>query len=331
MKRKYKYLVALTGCLLLWTGCNDEWKDEQYIKYLSFVNSGVTKVYLKYGTAGGKKEYRVPIQVGGSQLTGADVHVDVAIDMDTLAQYNRDNFHNRTDLYYKQLEPRYYNFENMSMVIPAGETQGFLDVDFTFQGLDNYDNYILPLKLEQTSDLRPREFKGYNKSLMHLILFNDYSGEYKVTSEIIEYDDEDREKNDKIKVETRETFVVDENTIFFYAGFVDEKALDRKDYRVYAKFTPQGEGEMTGSIELWSDNPEIGFTYDAKVCSYSIAEAMDELLPYLKRRYVTANVSYTYLDITNPQHPIKYRYTGPMIMERVLNILMPEEDQIVWN
>lgn len=330
MKVIYKWAVALS-CILLWTGCNDEWKDEQYENYLSFINPGVTKVYLKYDGVNGEKEYNIPVQVSGSTLSGKDVNVTVALDPDTVAGYNLDNFRSRTDLYYKQLEPQHYSFDKMSTVVKAGELKGFLKVNFSFLGLDNYDNYFLALKIDPSSDLQPNPRKHFKKTLMHINLFNDFSGKYNVSSELIEFDEGGNERPEKIKVETRNSWVVDENTIFFYAGLVDENALDRKNYRVFVKFIPSEEGAQDGTIEFIAENPDIQFSYNPAKCSYSIAEAMDPLKPYLKRRYVTANMSYTYHDITNPDRLVKYKYEGPMIMERVLNILMPEEDQIVWN
>lgn len=323
-----RWTFVLT-CIFLLTACNNEWEDEQYIKYLSFVKCGLNKVYLKYEAGGGEKTYKIPIQVSGSQIIDKDVNVTVAVDMDTLQIYNYENFRLREDLYFKQLDAQYYNFNSMSTIIPAGTEKGYLGVNFSFLGLDNYDNYVLPLKIEPSSDLIPNPNKHYRKSLMHIILFNDYSGKYQMTSEIIEFDEDGKEKNEKIKVENRNTWVVDENTIFFYAGFTDEKALDRKEYRIYAKFFIEG-GETTGKIELSCDNPDINFEYESERCYFTIIEEMDPVQPYLMRRYIKMDVSYTYYDISNPDYPAKYKYVGPMIMERVLNILMPEEDQIIW-
>ena len=41
------------------------------------------------------------------------------------------------------------------------------------------------------------------------------------------------------------------------------------------------------------------------------------------------NLQYWYSDMTNPVYPIKYRYAGPMTLEKVRNIQVPEEDQQV--
>jgi len=329
IKIAYTWTFVLS-CVLLFTACNNEWEDEQYEKYLSFVKCGVNKVYLKYGNEGGKKSYKIPIQVSGSQMITSDINVTVGVDMDTLAIYNYETFRSREDLYYKQLDSQYYSFKSMSTLIPAGSEKGYLEVDFAFQGLDNYDNYILPLQIEPSSGLRPNPNKHYRKSLMHLILFNDISGKYQMTSELFEFNSDGTEKKEKIKEEARNSWVVDENTIFFYVGFTDEKALDRKEYRVYVKFIKSDSDENSGKLEFHCENPDIKFEYEADRCYFTILEEMDPVQPYLKRRYVKMDMVYTYYDITNPDYPTKYGYRGPMIMERVLNTLMPEEDQIIW-
>ncbi|NDV66587.1 DUF4973 domain-containing protein [Bacteroides sp. 224] len=325
MKIIYKWAVALS-CILLWTSCNDEWKDEQYEQYISFVNCGVNKVYLKYNAEGGNKTYSIPIQLSGSTKVGKDVNVTVALDTDTLATYNDETYRLRTDLYYKELDEQHYNFKSWSTTISDGKTKGYLDVDFNFAGLDNYDKYILPLTIDESSDLRPNPVKHYRKSLMQIVLFNDYSGKYEMSSEVVEVGNE----KEKLKVENRNSFVIDENTIFFFAGMVDESALDRKDYRINVKFIKQNPDDTSGVLEMWADNDAIDFKWEKAKCFFIIQEEMDAVQPYLKRRYLTMNVSYTYKDLANPAYPITYKYEGTMIMERVLNILMPEEDQIMW-
>lgn len=328
MKPTYKWLTALT-CLFLLGGCNDEWNDEQYEKYISFVHSGDNRVYLKYEAQGGNKTYHLPVQISGSQSNSSDVRVTIAVDPDTLVKYNFDNFRSREDLYFKELDAKHYALKSWSATIPAGSTKTSIDIDFSFLGLDNFDKHMLPLSIDASSELMPNPNKHYKKSLMQIILFNDYSGKYEVTAEMTEVNNDGHEVGDKIKVESRNSWVEDENTVFFYAGFTEEQAIDRKDYRVYAKFEKRN--ELSGIVELYTDNPDMELTWVPAECFFIIQEEMDELQPYLKRRYITMNVNYTYLDISNKNFPIRYKYAGTMILERVLNILMPEEDQYIFD
>ncbi len=41
------------------------------------------------------------------------------------------------------------------------------------------------------------------------------------------------------------------------------------------------------------------------------------------------NLEYWYSDITNPAFPINYRFIGPLTLEKVKNIQIPDEDQQV--
>lgn len=160
-----------------------------------------------------------------------------------------------------------------------------------------------------------------------LDIFNDYSGTYNLSGEVEIIGEGLIE--DKIKVETRYAWVEDENTVFFYAGIVDEDALDRKDYRIYAEFIPRN--EIGGDIVLSCPTEElIGFKWNSENCNYTIEENPDDLQPYLIRRLVTMTVDYSYVDKSNPNFPVTYGYNSTMIMERTYNMLLPEEDRIIW-
>lgn len=120
--------------------------------------------------------------------------------------------------------------------------------------------------------------------------------------------------------------MVDENTVFFYAGNIDEERQDRRNYKVYAKFNE------TGGVTFSADNPNIKFVVN-KDASYTINEQMDEVRPYLLHRYITINnIDYQFTDYTMvPNFPITYKVSGSLILQRQLNTQIPDEDQsIQW-
>lgn len=93
---------------------------------------------------------------------------------------------------------------------------------------------------------------------------------------------------------------------FFYAGIIDETRVDRKGYRILAKFINNDNGEI-GNVELSpadSDNKmkfQIGKDdYGKEVTpTYSVTETMDPIRPYLKRKtIIIRNINYTYVDYT---------------------------------
>ena len=122
-------------------------------------------------------------------------------------------------------------------------------------------------------------------------------------------------------------YVVDENTIFFYAGTIDEDRLDRANYKVFAEFTG---GDTGGVINFYAENDALNFV-NHKEASYRIIEEMDAVRPYLKRRYIIINnIDYEYTDYTSvPGSGIEYTVRGSLTLERVINTQIPDEDQAI--
>ena len=122
-------------------------------------------------------------------------------------------------------------------------------------------------------------------------------------------------------------YVVDENTIFFYAGTIDEDRLDRANYKVFAEFTG---GDTGGVINFYAENDDLNFV-NHKEASYRIIEEMDAVRPYLKRRYIIINnIDYEYTDYTSvPGSGIEYTVRGSLTLERVINTQIPDEDQAI--
>ena len=56
------------------------------------------------------------------------------------------------------------------------------------------------------------------------------------------------------------------------------------------------------------------------------------LVRILNVHYTTVRFNYSYNDITTygEQHPIKYRVECVMLMQRTIDTLKPERDQIQW-
>ncbi|MGO3109753.1 MAG: BT_3044 domain-containing protein, partial [Sphingobacterium sp.] len=129
------------------------------------------------------------------------------------------------------------------------------------------------------------------------------------------------------------TFVVDEQTLFLYAGLRDIDFLDRKNYKVFIKFTDDKIDLQKKKLEIWSDNSENNkFKVGEQQSYYTIDEAWDAQRPYMKHVYITLYLSYEFEDYTAiPGQRLKYRVEGTLSMQRDLNTLIPDEDQqIQW-
>lgn len=325
MKKIYYLFMLLT--LLLCSSCNDEWKDEQYEHYVSFKaplnNQGVTRINVRYKSEG-KVTYQLPLIVSGSTVNDRDLTVHVAVDSDTLQTLNYERFQSRTDLYYKELGNQYFTMPQ-SVTIPKGENTTELNIDFTLKGLDLVDKWILPLTVvdNPSYDYVGNPRKNYRKAMLRIMPFNDYSGIYSGTG--LKMFLKGYENEAPIVRSEIPTFVVDENSIFFYAGMTDEDNIYRKNYKIRAYFD-----EETKIVSFSADDPDIKFeSFGTAV--FKVDEIMDDVRPYLLHRYITINnIDYTFTDYTTvPGETISYTVRGSLIMERKINTQIPDEDQAI--
>ncbi len=344
-----KVSLALLGLTPALTSCNNDWEEEQYAQYVSFKapldtdgNSvGVTTVYVpytRYDENGqplygeeGISHYNLPLIVSGSTHNANDLNVHV-VESDTLRTLNEERFSTRTELWYQNMI-EYAKFPEV-VNIPKGEDIALLNIQFNFKGIDLSDRYVLPLKVEDKNGdygyLRnPR--KNYATAMLRVLPYTDYSGEYQATNVrfyIVSGGVTDTEPG---AMTTVDAYVVDHNTVFFYAGTFDEDSQLRKDFKVYARFEPATAGGTRGTVTMWADNPDMNFVQN-KTATFTIIEQDDEVQTYIMRRTVIVNdIDYTFDDYKSaPDAPITYNVQGNMAMERKLNTQMPEEDQIIF-
>ena len=320
----YKYLAAIAVLLTL-SACNEEWEDEQFQHYVSFkapldLGTGSTNIYLRYNT-GGKVTYKLPLVVSGSTTHDTDMNVHVGLDLDTLANINKEHYNLREDLYYRVLEDDQYEFAETTL-IPAGEDVVLLDLNFTLGDIDLVDKWVLPLtiKKDPSYDYAPHPRKNYSKAILRVVPFNDYSGVY-TSGNVNVY--VEGTSSDPMTINTRSSYVVDDKTIFFYAGLQDEDLLERHCYKIMATFNEDG------TLTLKAEDPNINFKVDGTP-TYEVSERVDDTLPYLLHRYVTLKVAYQFEDYTTaPGVRIAYRASGSMTMERKINTQIPDEDQAI--
>jgi hypothetical protein len=162
--------------------------------------------------------------------------------------------------------------------------------------------------------------RWFSKSIMQIIPFNDYSNRYS-NAGLIWNRDVPENAQKALSTPHRNAFVVNENTVFFFAGNIDEEAYDRVKYKITARFNADSTVTLTAA--------DAAINFSQKAGTYTISKKMDEVQPYLEKTYITMNLEYWYSDITNLAFPINYRFTGPLTLEKVRNIQIPEEDQQV--
>ncbi|MDQ1148249.1 DUF4973 domain-containing protein [Sphingobacterium zeae] len=317
-------LMVLFAC----NACNDEWKEEQFEHYVSFKapleSEGVANIYVRYKDRQ-KTTFLQPLEVSGSTTNDGNLEVRVGVDADTLGILNYQRFQTRQDFYYKQLDNGYFSIPQ-TVNIKSGENTALMAIDFSLKGIDMAEKWVLPLTILEDPaakyKINPR--KHYKKALLRVNPFNNYSGTYSGTALKVVMDGHESE-TPIVKSQIR-SYVVDENTIFFYAGNIDEDRKDRKNYKVFATFNE------TGGVTFRAENPNMKFAVK-KDASYTISEQMDAVRPYLLHRYITLNnVDYEFTDYTLVSTTaIKFKVSGSLILERQLNTQIPDEDQsIEW-
>lgn len=330
-KNIVKLLLGLTIAIGI-VSCSDEWKAEQFEQMISFkaeANAqGVTWAYLRYKPEG-KVRFNLPVLISGSTPNVKKRIVHIALDPDTLATLNHEQYGDRQELYFRQLKSKYYSMPE-TVEVPAGQSQVTIPIDFTLGDLDQSDKWVLPLQIldDQGNEYKANPHKYYRRAMLRINPFNDYSGTYGGTLYKIYLGE-----SEPLTLNTHRTFVVDDSTIFIYAGTRDISYLDRKNYKVFIKFTDEMIDIQKRKLEISSDNAEQNnFKVGNNQSYYTIEEEWDPKLPYMKHKYYTLYLSYSFEDYnTIPGQRLKYRVDGTLTMQRDLNTLIPDEDQqIQW-
>ena len=332
------FIQICAVCILLMTiSCNEKWEEEQYEQYVSFKapvdNSTVTRIRVKYKDNG--TIYQLPLLVSGTIVNDQNLNVHTAVDSDTLRIYNVEHFgEERRDLWFKEIESSRFSFEPITL-IPAGEVSSLINIKFDFNGLDFSDKWILPLIIQDdpSFNYRSNPRLGYNNALLWMTPFNDYSGTYQATALNVYAEGNEN----KLNLSAREAYVTGEKSIFFYAGAIEERRVDRKLFKIEATFHPDEDfvpepgsdriGQGTVTLRAMDDGNRLNFELKG-VPTYTITENMDKERPVLLRRLLTINkIAYTFEDPNEvPGHTITYEVNGSMSLQRNINTTIPDEE-----
>lgn len=345
-KKDIFYCAILLGLLTLFSACNDEWEDELYTRMVSLkapINrDDVSVIYLRYKPENQVVTYKLPVIVSGSRSNDRDYNVRIDVDNDTLNFLNHDKYTGRADLYYKQLPENFYEFPSQTCHVPAGSDVALFDINFQLSGLDLVDKWVLPLTILPDPSYSLNTYKGRQKALLWIMPFNDYSGIYNSGSMYVYFGDNTTKY---MTASTREARVVDENTIFFYAGITEELAENRGDFKIKCEFLEPDEvteiedsktGESTGlyvkkgKLVLSAENPALEFEVIGEP-TYEIKEEFDIDRPHIIKRFFTLTMEYKYKDSVSSENMVfPYRCKGTMLMQRNVSTLVPDEDQAIY-
>ncbi len=342
MKYKNIYTCILAAATLMFGSCTEVDDKEQYEHYVSFkaptTNSTVTQIRVKYKEEGIR--YQLPLLVSGTKNNPSDLDVHVGLDSDTLQIYNMEHFgEERQDLWYRELGGSRYLFNPVTR-IPAGENSSLIDIMLDFKGLDFSENWVLPLivKDDPSYGYKSHPRLGYNNALLWFTPFNDYSGTYQATALNVKVVGD----ANRLPLQNRSSYVIDENSVFFYAGSIDENRSDRKLFKVKATFhnndsyVPESGSEVKkkGTVELaaMSNIVNLNFLVNSTP-TYEVRERMDSETPTtMIRTLVISGLNYSFSDPKKiPGQLVSYNVSGVMSLERRINITIPDEEfAIQW-
>lgn len=343
MKCRNIYMYMLAALAFTVSSCSDKWDEEQYENYVSFKapvsNSAPTQIRVKYNSEG--MIYRLPLIVSGSTNNERDIDVHIGLDSDTLSAYNLAHFgEERQDLWYRQLDSRRYVFNPVTR-IPAGENTALVDIQLNFNDLDFSENWLLPLivKDDPSYGYQSHPALNYNNALLWFTPFNDYSGKFSATA----LDVYAGNNSSRLSLSERNAYVIDENSVFFYMGAINENRPDRKFFKLKATFTPdtdfvpEEDSNITSTgtvqIEVMNHIAKLNFVNKSNKITYEVTERMDTERPLLKRKVLTIRgLDYTFDDPLQLNGArISYKVSGTMSLQRNINTAIPDEEfAIEW-
>ena len=113
--------------------------------------------------------------------------------------------------------------------------------------------------------------------MLRISPFNDYSGQYSATAYKVYFKGNEKEA---IVPEYHTSYVIDDKTIFFYAGLIDIDRLDRKYYKIKFEFTEEKIDLQTRKLKISSDNEDINLVVKGQpsytVCLLYTSDAADD-------------------------------------------------------
>lgn len=316
-----KIILVYSSCLLLLalatTSCNDSLADELFRKYSYITHNGWQEYNLEVAE---NNTARLPIYFGvnGTSGNGNDIVVRIGVDPDTLAGYNKEKFKSQTNLFYKLLPESCYSFDADQYTIPRGELKTgasiLIDLDKIREVGSLYNDYVLPLQIT-SSEGEPKGDKRYTTVLAHIGFINDFSGNYVgkgvATQKGTSYNTE---------VNSCQLYAINNETCYIFVG---EK--DRSNTEDYLHYVIELTKDAAGNLTVTPGEGTEGLDFNLRNVSMKRVYEMN----YNDNRYysqvTTLEISYEYIDSTNPLDPVGISFEGTFSMSKnVLRVDYPD-------
>lgn len=299
-KRIYYFVLGLLPAFagMLATSCSDELDSELFTKYTYLIDNGWQEdIEMEINE---DNTVTLPIYYGVNGTSGNDKNITlkIAVDPDTLNDYNFDKNKNNTEAYYSILPEDCYTFDQDSYEIPSGELNATaictIDLTTLRNAHDIYDEYVLPVKISESSG----EIVGpskYTKALYFLNLTNEYSGVYASNGSIRQLG-----SNYSTQATGKRLYAISNDECYIYAGNLDRTSTDHKKFIINLHFNSDS------TITMTATNPDIEFTPLSANFNYKFTEHSTDSRKLNRRTAIY--LKYTYKDISNIYQDVSYIY-----------------------
>ncbi|MDD3036983.1 DUF4973 domain-containing protein [Bacteroides sp.] len=316
MNKLYVYTASLLMVCAV-TSCDNNIPDEQFAKKVSLTKNGMQKYNIDF-TDEGILDLNIPVLVSGTSKNDQNIEVTIALDPDTLANYNFERYRNNQALYYQLPSENMYHFpKGATVTIPAGVDYSIIPLTIDLRNFDLYNNYILPLQINKVSAYEIA-WSSYSKLLINLNISNFISGSYTVSGNVWEASMPDQ----KLAVSSSSLFTLGANKCYLYMGDIAEDNINRALYTMTIEVDKAAYEDRvdnsTGAeirrytnITLGSKNTdkELHSEGDAWVEQERTDDPYDNKLENLVTRVY---MKYSYMDLNDPTYPVKKFFEGTL-------------------
>lgn len=316
MNKLHVYTAAfLMACAVI--SCDSNIPDEQFVKKVSLTKNGMQKYNIDF-TDEGTLNLDIPVLVSGTSKNDQDIEVTVALDPDTLADYNFERYRNNEALYYQLPSENMYFFpKGATATIPAGMDYNTIPLTIDLRNFDLYNNYILPLQITNVSTYGIAQ-SNYSKLLINLNINNFISGSYTVSGSVWEASMPDQ----KLAISANSLFTLGANKCYLYMGDIAEENNNRTLYTMTIEvdktvYEDRVDNSTSARIRKYTNITLGSKNTDKELCSEGNAWVEQERAddPYdnkLENLVTRIYMKYSYIDLNDPTYPVKKFFEGTL-------------------
>lgn len=229
--KKTHLIGMILGFWMLAACSNSVDFGEQYDKIVYIVNSKEVIYYAVHQPVKDSKG-SISFYCSGTELPQEDIHIRYKIDAKALADYNTNEFGNKTERYFEQIPADLIKFESDEVIIKKGEEYGCLNFTVDVLGLSPEKLYVLPVSIE---DADGYEINSDGQLILYsLRISNEYAGKYNSIYM------KDGEKN---TIEKTAVALSVNQILLPLAGNTDEASYESGYYRIQV--------EEDNTVTLW--------------------------------------------------------------------------------